>query len=68
MWLPLRCLKEKEKTVRITATAGGKRITIKIIRKEKIMSMMTFVTLAMISFVGASSLALIMDKMVEGKK
>lgn|GEM_PF-779440 len=32
------------------------------------MSMMTFITLAMASFVGASSLALIMDKMVEGKK
>ncbi|PVX53642.1 hypothetical protein C7379_11067 [Hallella colorans] len=29
---------------------------------------MTFITLAMASFVGASSLALIMDKMVEGKK
>lgn len=29
---------------------------------------MTFITLAMASFVGASLLALIMDKMVEGKK
>lgn len=29
---------------------------------------MTFITLAMVSFVGASSLALIMDKMVEEKK
>ena len=37
-------------------------------RKEKVMSMMTFITFAAVMFVGASALALVMDHMVEGTK
>ncbi len=37
-------------------------------RKEKVMSMMTFITIAAVMFVGASALALVMDHMVEGAK
>lgn len=37
-------------------------------RKEKVMSMMTFITIAAVMFVGASALALVMDHMVEGSK
>ena len=37
-------------------------------RKEKVMSMMTFITIAAVMFVGASALALVMNHMVEGAK
>lgn len=32
------------------------------------MSMISFITMAVVAFVGASALALVMDNMVEGKK
>lgn len=37
-------------------------------RKEKVMTMMTFITFAAVMFVGALALALAMDRMVEGTK
>ncbi|MGI6243539.1 MAG: hypothetical protein ACOYJK_08425 [Prevotella sp.] len=58
----------------ITATEGGtlritKRITSKIKEKKgKTMTSMTFLTLAVVAFVAASALALVMDNMVEGRK
>ena len=40
----------------------------KNLEKGKIMSMITFITVAIVAFVGASALALTMDKFVEGNK
>ena len=48
----------------------GQRITkveFKVKKGKKIMSMMTFIALVAVAFVGASALALTMDRMVEGK-
>ena len=53
-----------------TTRDQGQRITkveFKVKKGKKIMSMMTFIALVAVAFVGASALALTMDRMVEGK-